>query len=112
MARVCGPCMALLAFAVTIFRGLSADNSTDTILIRALWSMFAFLIVGTTIGWIGQAVVAEHHQRIQEQEARERAEAEADEAQAESPEAEDEKPAGTSEGRASRAPEGAGARAG
>ena len=33
MARICGVCTALLAFSVSIFRGMAVDNPTDIILI-------------------------------------------------------------------------------
>jgi len=77
MVRLCATCTALLAFAVSIFRGLAVDNPTDTILIRALWSLVTFFVIGLGAGWVGQAVAAEYGQQMREREARTQPEAEA-----------------------------------
>jgi hypothetical protein len=111
MVRVCGASMALLAFAVAVFRGLAVDNPTETILARALWSLLTFLIIGSAIGWVGQSVIKEHSRQVEEQEAQVRSEAEAkvaDEAATASAEDGDEAEKEDS----ARVPEGAGVRAG
>ncbi len=113
MIRTCGACTALLAFAITIFRGVLVDNPTDTILTRALWSLVVFLVLGLAVGWIGQTVIEEHSRQLHEREAIAQREAEAalatDAGEAEAA-ANDADPA--PKPNAARAPEGAGARAG
>lgn len=69
MVRVCGASLALLAFSVSILRGMAVDNPTDVILIRALWSLVLFLFLGMTAGWIAEAVINEHNRFLDEQEA-------------------------------------------
>jgi fructose-specific phosphotransferase system IIC component len=106
MVRVCGACTALLAFAVTILRGLAIENPTDVILTRALWMLVLFLIIGSIAGWIGQTVVAEHARKLMD------AEIQAREA-AESADSDDGfEPSEFPEEKIANSPEGAGVRAG
>lgn len=109
MARIYGACAGLLAFAITILRGLAVDNPTETILARALLAMLIFLVLGSVVGWVGQAVVDEHKRLMQEEEARAQEEAEAEiaaERDASAGDAGDEGPG--AQGRTTAAPEGAG----
>ena len=113
MIRTCGACTALLAFAITIFRGVLVDNPTETILARALWSLVVFLILGLAVGWIGQTVIQEHSRLIREREAIAQREAEeALTADAGDAEAAASDRSSAPEPNVARAPEGAGARAG
>jgi NhaP-type Na+/H+ or K+/H+ antiporter len=68
MVRNCGACLALLAFGTTILRGLAADNPPEATLVRALWALGVFLIVGLAVGWVGQIVIEEHHRQQSEKE--------------------------------------------
>jgi hypothetical protein len=63
MVRNCGACLALLAFGTTILRGLAVGNPAESTLVRALWALGVFLIVGLAVGWVGQIVVEEHHRQ-------------------------------------------------
>jgi len=83
MIRVCGACTALLAFSVTTIRVQTDDNPTETILLRAISSLFIFLFLGLAVGWTAQTVIAEHSRHEMEKEARVREEAAAAEAVAE-----------------------------
>ena len=81
MTRICGPCLALLAFSVSILRGMTVGNPTDVVLARALWALLVFLIVGSAIGWLSQAVIREDAKLRENREAaarEEKAEAEAE----------------------------------
>ncbi len=75
MVRICGACTALLAFSVTILRGLSVNNPTETILTRAICSLVIFLVIGSAVGWIGQTVVDDYNRRVDEKESLAAAEA-------------------------------------
>lgn len=109
MARIYGACSGLLAFAITILRGLAVDNPTETILARALWAMLIFLVLGSVIGWVGRAVVDEHNRLMQEKEARAREDAEAEIAAERDASAGDAGVAGrVAQQKGSAAPEGAG----
>ncbi len=107
MVRITGASLALLAFAVTILRGLEVGNPAETVLSRALYAMACFLFLGLAAGWVGQTVLEEHNRQQQDIEAAAR-KAEQQEDVAES--------GGTStqtSGKASaRASEGSGVRAG
>ncbi len=63
MVRVCGACLALLAFAVTLLRGLSVGNSLESTLIRAWWSLVIFLAIGLGTGWVAQTAIDEHYRQ-------------------------------------------------
>lgn len=57
--RVIASCMGLSAFAVATIAGLAADNPADSILVRAVVSMFVCHGVGLVIGVIGERSVSE-----------------------------------------------------
>ncbi len=71
MIRLCGACLGLLGFAITILRGLWAGNPADVILSRALWVLVAFCGLGMSMGWVGWRIVQEYAAR-QEQAALDR----------------------------------------
>ncbi len=104
MVRICGASLALLAFSVSILRGMAVGNPTDVILIRALWSLVLFLFLGLTAGWIAETVITEHNRLLDEKEAEQLAAAAAKQQQ----ESED---SSESEDVEAEVPEGAGANA-
>lgn len=55
--------VALLAFGVAILAGLSAGNSPQTILVRALLAMVAALVAGQLVSWAAGLVLRDHLQR-------------------------------------------------
>ena len=63
MIRRCAACLGLLGFSGGICSGLWAGNPTETILMRALWLMVGFAMIGSVLGWTGLLVVREHIRR-------------------------------------------------
>ena len=63
MIRRCAGCLGLLGFSGGICSGLWAGNPTETILMRALWLMVGFAMIGAVLGWTGLLVVREHIRR-------------------------------------------------
>ncbi|NJL30906.1 MAG: hypothetical protein HC898_04350 [Phycisphaerales bacterium] len=55
-AKVIASCFGLMAFAAAIVVGWSVDNSTQTILWRALTAMFVCWFVGLGVGMVAQSV--------------------------------------------------------
>ena len=55
--------IALLAFAAAIIAGLSAGNSSMTVLLRALAIMFLALVVGKFAAWSTKLVLRDHLQK-------------------------------------------------
>ena len=53
-------CLGLLGFSAAIVCGLAVGNPAGTILVRALWVMTAFVVIGSILGWVGLLVVREH----------------------------------------------------
>lgn len=60
MVRLTGAALGFLAFAIAIFLGLSAGNSPETTLTRAMQAMFAFFGLGLIVGWVARRVLDEH----------------------------------------------------
>lgn len=58
-----GTQVALLAFAVAIIAGISAGNSTTTILVRALLALVVVLLVGQFVAWCVKLILRDHLQR-------------------------------------------------
>jgi hypothetical protein len=52
--------LGLLAFSAAIFAGVWAGNDMTTVLIRAIWALFSFLVLGAVFGWMAQTVINEH----------------------------------------------------
>lgn len=52
-------CSALAAFAIAIIAGLAADNTADTILVRAVVSMAACFFLGSLLGLAAEAAIRE-----------------------------------------------------
>lgn len=67
MIRRCAACMGLLGFCGAIVCGLWAGNRAETVLIRALWVMVAFVLVGSAVAWVGLQVVQDHLRQQQEE---------------------------------------------
>ncbi len=57
--RVIAATLGLSAFSVAIVAGLAADNPAETILLRAVASMFACHAVGWGVGLVAERAVAE-----------------------------------------------------
>jgi hypothetical protein len=55
-----GAALGFLAFAITIFLGLSAGNTPETTLTRAMQAMFAFFALGLGVGWVAWRAIDEH----------------------------------------------------
>jgi hypothetical protein len=64
MVRLCGASLGLFAFAVTIILGLAAGNLPEAILLRAIWAMFVFCMIGLGAGWVAWRVLDEHATRM------------------------------------------------
>lgn len=60
MVRLCGAALGLFAFAVTILLGLTAGNPADVTLLRAVWAMVVFCLIGLCVGWVAWRVLDEH----------------------------------------------------
>jgi len=54
--------IALLAFAAAIVAGLAAGNSPTTVLMRALVTMFAALMVSKLVTWTTKLILRDHLQ--------------------------------------------------
>jgi len=63
VARFAGASLALLAFAVTAAAGLLTRNPLTVTLSRAILALFLFFIIGWTLGYVAQMVVAEHERK-------------------------------------------------
>lgn len=72
MIRRTAACLGLLGFSAAIFCGLGVGNPATTILVRALWVMAAFVVIGMIVGWAGLLVVREHvsqkHKELSDQQ--------------------------------------------
>lgn len=60
MVRLCGAALGFLAFAVTILLSLAAGNTVEVTLLRAVWAMLVFCVIGWFVGWIAWRVLDEH----------------------------------------------------
>ena len=60
MVRLCGACLALFAFSITVLLGLFAENPIELVLPRAIWALMVFCAIGLSVGWIGSRVLDEH----------------------------------------------------
>ncbi len=60
MVRLTGAALGFFAFAVTVFLGLSAGNSFEAIINRAMQALFTFFALGLVVGWVANRVVDEH----------------------------------------------------
>ena len=59
MVRRTAGILALLAFAVCLFAGMSAGNSTATVLSNALLAMGVTFLVGLVVGAMARKMLAE-----------------------------------------------------
>jgi uncharacterized membrane protein len=60
MVKSIGAALGLFAFAVTAVMGLVAGNPAEVILLRALWAMVIFCLIGMVTGWVASRVLDEH----------------------------------------------------
>ena len=60
MVRLSGAALGLFAFCVTILLGLAAGNPANVTLLRALWAMLIFCVIGLCVGWVAYRVLDEH----------------------------------------------------
>lgn len=60
MVRLCGAALGLLAFGVTVLLGLAAGNPAEVTLLRAVWAMLVFCVLGLSVGWVACRVLDEH----------------------------------------------------
>ena len=58
-SRLIAGCCGMAAFAVAIVVGLSVENPADTILARAMASMFVCYLVGMGVGLLAERAVEE-----------------------------------------------------
>ena len=65
MIKSIGAALGLFAFAVTTISGLTAGNPAEVILLRSIWAMVIFCIIGMTTGWVASRVLDEHMMRKQ-----------------------------------------------
>ena len=60
MVRLSGAALGCFAFSITILLGLLADNSVEVTLVRAIWAMGIFCLLGMATGWVANRVLDEH----------------------------------------------------
>lgn len=60
MVRRTAGVLALLSFAVSLFAGMSAGNSTATVLSNALLAMGVTFVVGLVVGAMAQKMLEEN----------------------------------------------------
>lgn len=60
MVRLCGAALGFLAFTVTILLGLLANNTVEETLLRAIWALVIFCLIGLSAGWVAYRVLDEH----------------------------------------------------
>jgi hypothetical protein len=58
--RAIGAALGLLAFSTTIVAGLVVRNPIGVTLMRSIWAMFLFCVIGLAIGAAVQTIVREH----------------------------------------------------
>jgi len=59
-SRAIAGCFALAAFSVAIIAGLASENTTSSILTRALFAMVACYPVGLLVGFVCRYVIEQH----------------------------------------------------
>lgn len=60
MARLCGACCGLVVFSAMVLSGIAAGHSAQHVLLRAVTGMFAALILGNVVGWVGMVLVRDN----------------------------------------------------
>ena len=58
--QLCGAGLAFLAFSVSLIIGLWVNNPFVTVVLRALWVLALFYILGCLLSIIGQKVIQEN----------------------------------------------------
>ncbi|MBN1764426.1 MAG: hypothetical protein JW860_04145 [Sedimentisphaerales bacterium] len=64
--HICGAGMAFLGFSLSLIIGLCVGNSFITIIIRALYIMFGFYLLGFFLASLGQKVIEENFESEKE----------------------------------------------
>jgi hypothetical protein len=67
MIKSVGAALGLFAFAVTTVLGLVAGNPAEVILLRSIWAMVIFCMMGMATGWVASRVLDEHVIKKQEE---------------------------------------------
>lgn len=67
MIKSIGAALGLFAFAVTTISGLVAGNPAEVILLRSIWAMVIFCMMGMATGWVASRVLDEHVIRKQKE---------------------------------------------
>jgi hypothetical protein len=60
MVRLCGAALGFIAFSVTILLGMTAGNTFESTVERAIWAMLTFCGLGLGVGWISRRIIEEH----------------------------------------------------
>jgi len=63
MVRLCGASLGLLAFSVAIVQGLLAGNPVEVVVVRAVWALAVFCVLGLVTGWMAFRVLEEHERQ-------------------------------------------------
>ena len=61
--HLCGAGLAFLGFSVSLIIGLWVNNPFVTVILRALWVLVLFYILGCLLSVIGQKVVKENFEK-------------------------------------------------
>ena len=56
----CGAALSLMGFGISLIIGLWVDNSFVTVVLRGLWVLVLFYVLGCLLSIIGQKVVQEN----------------------------------------------------
>ena len=67
LTRLCGAAMGLLGFSASLIIGLAVDNPFIVVVLRSLWVMALFFLVGSVLSVLGQKVVQEHFETTKEE---------------------------------------------
>ncbi|MBI5763882.1 MAG: hypothetical protein HZA51_10200 [Planctomycetes bacterium] len=68
MARLCGVCCGLVVFSAMILRGLAVGNTPQVIILRAVTGLFAGLVLGCVVGWLGMILIRDQLPDLSEPE--------------------------------------------
>lgn len=63
MSKVCGCCLGLVAFAVTLLVGAYIDNPLELVLSQAVAALLVFFLLGQLAGAVASYVLKEHYEQ-------------------------------------------------